>query len=215
VPQHTRAERPQRVRDLLRDHRLLVFAGGVALFQLGNAAVLPLAANALTRSSSQLADLVVPAVVIVPQVVAAALSPWVGRLAQRHGRRAVMLVGFAVLPLRITLFALDAAPVPIICYQMLDGVAAAMLGVMVPLVAADITRRGGRFNLAMGIVGLASGLGATLSNTVAGAVSNQFGVTTAYIGLAVPALAAVLLIWLRMPDTGRSRSPATTKARPA
>jgi MFS family permease len=79
------------------------------------------------------------------------LSPWFGRLAQTHGRRTVMLLGLAVLPLGITLFAIDADPLPVIFYQVLDGVAASMLGVMVPLVAADITRQGGRFNLAMAL----------------------------------------------------------------
>ncbi len=39
---------------------------------------------------------------------------------------------------------------------------------MTPLVAADISGDGGRFNLRMGIIGLAIGVAATVSYTVAG-----------------------------------------------
>jgi predicted MFS family arabinose efflux permease len=76
---------------------------------------------------------------------------------------------------------------------------------MLPLVVADITSRGGRFNLGMGIVGLATGLGATLSNAVGGAIANYLGQTAAFAGLGLAGLAAFLLAWLRMPDTRLAR----------
>ena len=47
---------------------------------------------------------IVSAAIIVPQIVVALFSPWVGRLAQSLGRQPVLLVGFAALPLRGLLF---------------------------------------------------------------------------------------------------------------
>lgn len=201
VPHHKRTEKLQRVRDLCIDRRLLICGGGMALFTLGNAAVLPLAANAVTRAHGHLAALVVPAVIIVPQLLTAIVSPWFGRLAQSWGRRPVTLLGFAALPIRALLFATSANPLLMVCYQALDGISASVIGVMLPLVVADITRRGGRFNLGMGIVGLAVGVGATLSNIIGGAIANRFGYLAAFATLAAAGVAAFVLVWVQMPNT--------------
>ena len=58
---------------------------------------------------------------------------------------------------------------------MLDGVSATVFGLIMPLIAADLTRRTGYLNLAIGSLGLAAGLGATASTTVAGWVADTFG----------------------------------------
>ncbi|MBV8522727.1 MAG: MFS transporter, partial [Acetobacteraceae bacterium] len=188
---------------LCANRDLLICAFVMALFQFGNAAVLPLAANAVTRTHGHLADLVIPAAITVPQVLTAILSPWFGRLAQSWGRRPVALMGFAALPIRAALFAIDDGPAPMVFYQVLDGISASVIGVMLPLVVADITRRGGRFNLGMGIVGLAVGLGATLSNALGGAIANQLGQVPAFAALAMAGLAAFLVVWFRMPNTAK------------
>jgi MFS family permease len=201
VPHDERTEHLRRIRDICTDHRLLICAFGMALFQLGNAAIMPLAANALTRMSGRLANLVLPAAIIVPQVLTAILSPWIGRLAQSWGRRPVALLGLAALPIRAALFAISGDPVLLVCCQALDGISASVIGVMLPLFVADITRGGGRFNLGMGIVGLVSGIGATLSTTIGGAIAQHFGYSVAFAALCVAGLAAFLLVWLRMPDT--------------
>jgi predicted MFS family arabinose efflux permease len=181
----------------------------MALFQLGNAAILPLAANAFTRTSGRLANLVLPAAIIVPQVLTAILSPWIGRLAQSWGRRPVALLGLAALPIRAALFAISNDPVLLVCRQALDGISASVIGVMLPVFVADITRRGGRFNLGMGVVGLVSAIGATLSTSIGGATAQHFGYPVAFTALGAAGLAAFLLIWLRMPDTAqRELAPA-------
>ena len=59
--------------------------------------------------------------------------------------------------------------------QLLDGITAAVFAVMVPLVVADLTRGTGHFNLGQGIVGTATGIGASLSATLAGYITDRFG----------------------------------------
>ena len=86
--------------------------------------------------------------------------------------------------------------------QLLDGVAAAVFGVMVPFVIADVTRGTGRFNLSQGIVGTASGLGAAISTSLAGYVSDHFGSPIAFLGLAGIAATGLVLVWALMPETG-------------
>lgn len=176
----------------LLDRRLLVFAGCVALFHLSNAAMLPLVANEVTRSTGAGANLVIAACVVVPQAIVAGLSPLVGRTADTWGRRPVLLLGFAALPVRGVLLALDAHPAYVVLVQALDGISAAVFGVMLPLVAADLTRGTRRFNLCMGLLGLTAGAGATFSTTIAGLVADRFGNPQALLVLAGAGLAGVL-----------------------
>ena len=72
----------------------------------------------------------------------------------------------------------------LVAVQALDGISAAVLGVMVPLVIADVTRGTGHFNLAQGVVGTGVGIGASISTTFAGYLSDHFGGSAAFLTLA-------------------------------
>jgi MFS family permease len=187
---------------LLLERRVLAFAGCAALFQLANAAMLQLAGGELTKESGTAATVVIAACIVLPQLVVAALSPWVGRLAARWGRRPVLLAGFLALPLRALLFAATASPALMVSAQGLDGIGGAVFGVLVPLIAADLTAGTARFNLCMGTIGFAGGIGAAVSTTLAGAIADGWGVPAAFLALTAAGLAAVLLVWAAMPETG-------------
>ena len=79
---------------LLRDHRLLIFALCVALFQVASIAVLQLSAVDVTARLGARGALVIAAFLIVPQLVVAVMSPWIGRAADRWGHRPALLAGF-------------------------------------------------------------------------------------------------------------------------
>jgi MFS family permease len=192
---------PGALRALLGQRGVLVFAGCCALFALSNAAMLPLAGTQATARTGAMANLVIAACIVAPQLVVAALSPWMGRLADRRGRRLVLLLGLGALPVRGLLLAVVDHPFGLVAVQALDGIGAASLGVLVPLLAADLTRGTNRFNTCMGLFGLAAGIGATLSTTVAGALAAEFGAEVAFIALAGAGCAAVALAWAAMPET--------------
>ena len=180
---------------------LLVFAFVLALFHFANAAMLPLVGIYLTTRSSSWAPALIGASIVVPQIVVAIISPWIGDRAQRWGRRPLLLIGIGALILRGLLFAFVHDPALLVLVQLLDGVAAAVFGVLVPLTVADVTFGTGHFNLAQGIVGTATGIGASLSALFAGYLSYQFGNGTAFIALAGIATLAFALVWLAMPET--------------
>jgi predicted MFS family arabinose efflux permease len=197
-----RAEKPRtNVTELLRNRPLLIFAGCLLLFHLANSAMLPLMGSVLTMRSSRWATVLIAACIVVPQLVVALLSPSVGTRAQLWGRRPLLLIGFAALPIRGLLFASVSNPELLVVVQLLDGVTAAVLAVMVPLVVADLTRGTGHFNLGQGAVGTATGIGASLSATFAGYMTDHFGSGSAFAGLAAIALVGLTVLWSLMPET--------------
>jgi len=186
---------------LFTDRRLVIFALSAALFTFANAAMLPLAGSTLTKRAGGEAALFIAACIVLPQIVVALLSPSVGVLAERRGRRLVLLLGFCTLPLRGMFFAVTTDPTTLVLVQVLDGIAGACLGVLLPLITADIAGRSGHFNLALGFVGFAIGIGATASTGVAGWIADRAGEPFAFSALAFAGVAAVFFVWAAMPET--------------
>jgi len=203
VPREVPDANATSVLSLVRQPPLLIFAAAVLLLQLANAAMLPLMAGVVTTRSSQWAPVLIAACIIVPQAIVALTSPSVGRKAQQWGRRPLLLLGFGALAIRGVLFATVSDPYLLVGVQVFDGVTAAVFSVMIPLIVADVAFGSGHFNLAQGIVGTATGIGASLSTVLAGTVSDRFGSSVAFTGLAAVAAVGLAMIWLVMPETRR------------
>ncbi len=195
------------LRDLLADRRLLAFSVCILLFHLSNAAMLPLAAASITRSVGQLADIIVGACIVVPQIVVAVMSPWVGRRAARFGRRPMLVLGWGMLAARGALMAIAPDVWFVTAVQALSGISGAVFGVLFALISDDLTIRNGRFNLCMGVLGLNVFVGAALSTTIGGWMADQFGDAAAFLGLAAAGLAGTLACRFLMPET-RPAAPA-------
>ncbi|MFD1302314.1 MFS transporter [Methylobacterium marchantiae] len=210
--QGRRAEEPEArpkegaLKAIVTNRALLCFAACMTLFFLANAAMLPLVGSMLTLRASETATALIAACIVVPQVVLAISGPAVGRAAEKWGRRPLLLIGFAALPIRGLLFAYTDSPELLVAIQVFDGISAAVFGVMVPLVVSDVTRGTGRFNLALGAVGTAMGIGAALSTSLAGIMADHLGSHSAFLGLAIVGLAGFALLALIMPETRRSEA---------
>ena len=204
---HGRGQTTSRVRDwsglkrLLADRRLLIFGVCVMLFHLSNAAMLPLAAAAVTMRAGQFANVIIAACIVVPQAIVALLSPWVGRAAERIGRKRLLLLGWGALPLRGLLLTVLPGSWPLVMGQAVSGVSAAAFGVLLPLLAADLTLGTAHFNLCMGILGLAMYLGAAASTTMSGGIADAAGMEIAFLVLAGVGAVAFVTVWLAMPET--------------
>ena len=192
---------------LLLGWRILIFAAVVVLFFLGNAAMLTLVAGEVTKSLGKQASLVIAACIVLPQLLVAYASPHVGRLADRWGRRPVLALTFLAVPLRGVLLALFGGGLYLPLIQILDGVSAAGFGVLLPLMAADLTRGTERFTLCMGMFGLAAGFGATISTALAGHLADVYGNSVALWALAAAGLGAVLLAVTALPETRPTAQP--------
>jgi MFS family permease len=192
---------------------LLIFASVMVLFQLSNAALLPIMAGSLTTRAPEWASAVIAICILAPQFVVAVIAPWVGRTAQSWGRRPLLILCFVPLCVRGVAFAASNDPSVIVAAQLLDGISAAALGVLVPLVIADTTRGTGHFNFAQGVVGVAVGIGASLGTTIAGYVADTFGDTVVFLFLGLVGAMGLLLVVALMPET--REAPAATDLRAA
>jgi MFS family permease len=202
APDH-HGTKPNRVsrRSLFKDVRFLAFATCLFLFQLANASILPQVSQSLAHSEGHSSSLAISALIVVPQIVVALLAPWAGRTAATWGRRPLLLLGLAALPIRSGLFALTTDPTLLVIIQTLDGFSGATLGVLTTLIVADLTNGTGRFNLAQGLAGTFSGVGASLSTLIAGIVTQRFGYAAGLLGATAVGLMAVVVVWEFMPET--------------
>jgi MFS family permease len=196
------------IQALLLDRRLLIFSTCVLLYFAASAAIpAGVAAQAMKRRP-ELATLIVAATTLLPQAIVAIISPWIGRTAQRSGRRPMLLLGWGLLPPQAVFYGTLPGPFTLLICQALNGISGAVFGVMMTLVAADLTRGTGRFNLTLGMLGVAIAIGASLSTAFAGVTVALFGGKAAYLGLALTGLCGLLLLWVGMPETHPSTAVA-------
>jgi len=198
---------------VLADRRLMIFCACAMLFTFANAPMLMLISGTLTAKGTN-PSLLIAACIVLPQIIVAFASPAVGRCAERYGRRAILMLGFSMLPLRCLLFAATQNPTLLVAVQAFDGIAGACFGIMVPLIVSDVAGRTGHFNLSLGAVGFGIGIGGTLSTPAAGWLADHFSTRTAFFGLMAVGAAAVLLVAFAMPET-RPRKDVDDAEKPA
>lgn len=194
------------------DRRLGVLLACAFLFHLANAAMLTLVAQQVSARAGDAAALWLSGGVIVTQLVTIPIGLAVGRWAPKLARKPIFLLGFAVLPLRGLLYTVFDSTTGLLALQVLDGIGAGIFGVMLTLMISDLTRGSGHFNFALGISATCVGLGAALSNLVAGTVAATWNYHTAYLLLAGVAVVALLLFTFAMPETRRRDVPRAAPA---
>jgi len=187
--------------EILRNRSLLIVTLSVVLFHFANAAMLPLVGQELSVGHPQAASLCMAVCITGAQLVMVPVALMAGRLAPEWGHRAVFLIGFAALPIRGVLYTLSGNPIYLTSVQLLDGIGAGIFGVMSVLIISDLTRGTGRFNFVQGVVATAIGLGASLSNGVAGFIAQRAGYNAAFLTLSATAVMALAIFAVAMPET--------------
>jgi predicted MFS family arabinose efflux permease len=206
---------PIAFRQLFKRRDLMIFLAAVVLFHFGNAAMLPMAGQVLAQTHPGSDTIALSACIIAAQFVMVGVAWCVGRAsAAGVGRKPIFLLALAVLPVRGLLFCFASSPIAVVLIQLLDGVAAGIFGVISILIASDLMRGTGRFNLAQGLTALAVGIGATLSNATAGYVVQWFGYPSGFLYLAAVACCALAFFALLMPETKPSATIAEPGATP-
>jgi predicted MFS family arabinose efflux permease len=182
---------------LLKHKTLLVLGLALAVFHLGNAAIVPLYGISAVTDSQTNGPSFVATIVVIAQgtmVIAAIVGM---RIAEKHNYWLLMLVSFSMLPLR-GLFAFfltgwwDVVPV-----EILDGIGIGLQSVAVPGMIARSLYSTGRVNLAQGAVITIQGAGAALSPALGGLVANYIGFSPTFLVLGGLGLTAAA-IWITL-----------------
>jgi predicted MFS family arabinose efflux permease len=194
------------VRALLRDRPLVLFLVCAVLFHFANAAMLPLLGEMLAKGHGRSSMMFMSACVITTQFVITLIASWSGRKAGAWGRKPLLLIGFGILPVRGVLYVLTAKASLLVAIQVLDGIGAGIFGVVSVLVVADLTRGTGRFNLALGAISTAVGIGASLSQVIAGSIVHRAGFPAGFLFLSGVAAAAFAILYFFMPETRDTQS---------
>lgn len=196
---------------LVRCRPLLIFGSCALLFHFANAPLLPLVGQKLAVAHPEWATVMMSSCIIAAQLVMLPIAILVGRTADRLGRKPILLVGFAILPLRAFLYTLSDNSAWLIGVQLLDGVGAGVLTALTPLVIADLMRGTGRYNLAFGAVATMQGVGAATSGFVTGVIVDRFGYSAAFLTAGAMALIALAALFLGLPETAPG-GPAEAEA---
>jgi predicted MFS family arabinose efflux permease len=195
------AGKPAKAAALLRDRPLLVFLICAVMFHFANAAMLPLLGEMLAKGHGRSSMMFMSACVVTTQFTITMIAAWSGRKAGSWGRKPLLMIAFGVLPIRAVLYTLTSNTVALVAIQILDGVGAGIFGVVSVLVIADLTRGSGRFNVTLGAIATAVGIGAALSQAIAGAIVLHSSFNTGFLSLAAIAAAAFGVLYFFMPET--------------
>jgi MFS family permease len=139
--------------------------------------------------------------IVVPQIVVALLSPWVGYHSDKWGRKPLLLLGFGLEIIRALLFAFSANVSVLFTAQFLGGISAAAVTVLTILVITDLTTGTGRFNLVRGALGTVIAIAASISTTATGFLFEALGNWEGFLILAAASVIATALLWVAMPET--------------
>ena len=178
----------------------LIFTTCCVLYHFANAAMLPLAGQYIVSENKVNASVYMSACIVIAQLVMVPTAAWCSRKST-SGRKWLMLVCFAALPIRGLLYTLSPNPYFITSVQVLDGLSAGIFGVVSILIVADLTKGSGHFNLGNGILTTAVGLGASLSNVAGGYIANLFSFRYAFLFLSGVAAMAFVICLLFMKET--------------
>jgi MFS family permease len=182
-------------RVLLEFKPLLILAASLALFHLGNAAMLPLYGLAVVAAHQGNPAAFVATTIVVAQGVMIITSLIAMRLSEARGYWLVILITFLALPIRGLIAASIVRAWGVFPVQILDGIGAGMQSVAVPGLVARMLNGTGRVNVGQGAVMTMQGIGAALSPALGGFIAQHLSYRISFLTLGSFAIGSVVL-WI-------------------
>ncbi|WP_109476316.1 MFS transporter [Paraburkholderia sp. C35] len=182
-------------RVLLTCRPLLLLAAALAMFHLGNAAMLPLYGLAVVAAHKGDPSAFTAQTIVVAQLVMVAAACLASRLIVRLGYWSVMLITFLALPVRGLVAAMFINAWGVWPVQALDGIGAGLQSVAVPALVVRLLQGTGRVNVGQGVVMTVQGVGAALSPALGGALAQHVGYASAFLVLGAVSTGS-LAVWL-------------------
>jgi MFS family permease len=186
---------PHALTVLLKHKTLLVLGLALAVFHLGNAAIVPLYGISAVAGNQANGPGFVATIIVIAQGTMVIASVVGMRVAEKRNYWLLILISFLVLPLRGVLACFLSGWWGVVPVEILDGIGTGLQSVAVPGMVARSLYSTGRVNLAQGAVITIQGAGAALSPALGGFIANGIGFSPAFLVLGGFGLAAVA-IWI-------------------
>lgn len=180
---------------LVSNKGLILLAVTLMIFHFGNAPISRLIAQdfSIQLGTPFRTTAIIAGVAQLSMIAMALLAPY---LIRRFGLATVFVIALMALPIRGAIAGSFGSYAVIFPVQILDGVGAGLIGIATPIAAERILSGTGRFNVGLAAVMTVQGIGASLSNVVAGWLTGFGGYGLAYWvhgGVAALALAAFFM----------------------
>lgn len=186
---------PDAMRMLLKHKPLLVLALALAIFHLGNAAIVPLYGLAAVADGLANGPSFVATTVVIAQGVMVITSLIAMKVASKRNYWPVILASFMFLPVRGVLAFFLTGWWGVVPVQVLDGIGTGLQTVAVPGMVARSLNGTGRINLGQGAVITVQGIGASLSPALGGWIAEWIGYSPTFLLLSGFGIASIAL-WL-------------------
>ncbi|MBR0914416.1 MFS transporter [Bradyrhizobium japonicum] len=180
---------------LFKHKPLLVLALALAIFHLGNAAIVPLYGLAAVAEAQADGPSFVAITVVIAQGVMIATSLVGMQVAGKRNYWPVLLLSFTMLPVRGVLAFFVMGWWGVVPMQVLDGIGTGLQTVAVPGMVARSLNGSGRINLGQGAVITVQGIGASLSPALGGWIAQWIGYGPTFLLLGCFGLVSIAL-WL-------------------
>jgi MFS_1 like family len=190
----------------LGDGVLWVFVVAMVLFHLSAApggAYLAL----FLQEDLKAPDYLLPVAFIVMMLTWMLVTRPAGQLADRIGRRPLLIAGWGAMALRLGLTAVAREPWQVLALEVLDGLAQGLFAVMAAAWVTDRLADPRRVGEAQVLVGSALVLGSALGPLLAGLVIDSLGFRGTFALLAGVAAVATAIVVARVPETVPAGGP--------
>src|SRR6516162_3832497 len=187
--------KPSGLTVLLKHKALLVLALALAMFHLGNGAIVPLYGMSAVSGDKANGPSFVATIIVIAQGVMVIASVAAMHVAEKRNYWLILLGSFLVLPLRGLFAYFLSGWWGVVPVEILDGIGIGLQSVAVPGMVARSLYGTGRVNLAQGAVITIQGAGAAFSPALGGWIAQWIGFSPTFLVLGGLGLVAAA-VWV-------------------
>lgn len=184
------------LKDMFKNKHILLLAITLFFFHLSNAHMLPLLSHRAYELGVDTSGWYASLTILVAQSTMILIAANLTRFSiDENLAFKLMSLALSGLIIRGLIAANTNGIVGMIIVQIIDGICAGTIGVIVPILVAKILKGSGHINAGLAFVIMSGGIGGAFSGLLGGYIANSFGYFHAYITLGAMALCG-LVIWI-------------------
>lgn len=192
--------KPAPIISLFKNKNIIIYNALLILYYIANGSQMALFGQKMTVLMPQYSSVFFASSMIIAEMTMIVVAFLMSRIVTKFGRKTFFLSAFCILPIRALLYITSNSPYSIMI-QILDGMAAGILGVIGIVIISDLAQGTGRFNFLLGVAALCIAIGETISQIFGGMVAKAFGFNIAFVCLACVGFMGALYCAVLMPET--------------